>query len=74
MRIDLAKLGLAMMPVSYTHLDVYKRQMLYREAQGGMGAPEQPPADAGTRLGLRESAALAAALMVNNMGFGVRCV
>ena len=42
--------------------------MLYREAQGGMGAPEQPPADAGTRLGLRESAALAAALMVNNMG------
>ncbi len=46
--------------------------MLYREAQGGMGAPEQPPADAcGTRLGLRESAALAAALMVNNMGFGV---
>ena len=31
--------------------------MLYREAQGGMGAPEQPPA--------------AAALMVNNMGFGV---
>ena len=45
--------------------------MLYREAQGGMGAPEQPPADAGTRLGLRESAALAAALMVNNVGFGV---
>ena len=46
--------------------------MLYREAQGGMGAPEQPPADAyGTRLGLRESAALAAALMVNNMGLGV---
>ena len=45
---------------------------LYREAQGGMGAPEQPPADAcGTRLGLRESAALAAALMVNNVGFGV---
>ena len=39
--------------------------MLYREAQGGIGAPEQPPADAGTRLGLRESAALAAALMVN---------
>ena len=23
--------------------------MLYREAQGGIGAPEQPPADAGTR-------------------------
>ena len=46
--------------------------MLYRETQGGMGAPEQPPADAcGTRLGLRESAALAAALMVNNVGFGV---
>ena len=37
-----------------------------------VGAPEQPPADAyGTRLGLRESAALAAALMVNNMGLGV---
>ena len=39
-------------PVSYTHLDVYKRQLLFRNALTGIGTPDWEPQERASFLGV----------------------